>query len=958
MGTFNSSMDLTIEQALFQGINAHNSGNYQEAKKLYKAILQAEPNHPDANHNLGILYAASGKAAKSIPFLTTALNSFPQEPQFWISLTEALIVAKEYQKATTILAQAKLAGIQDNRLSELKTLIPIDTPSESPKSKLGLSYKERREIELAQKRKKRLQKSAPNQDNSNQPEQDEINAVLNLFKTEQWPQAEHHLQELSRKFPNHPFAWQGLAEIFSLTGRKEMALEPLRQLIQITPKNALFHMNLGALLLELGRFVESEECYRKAIGIEPNLEGAHINLGNILQTLGRLEESEACYREAIRITPDFAEIHSNLGNLLKNLGRFEESEASYREAIRIKPSFADAYYNLGNTLKTLNRFQDAEANYRKAIQIKPDYAEAIMNLAVILFELGRIEESEVCYREAILIKPDFIEALSNLGALLNNIGRFEDSEITCRKSINLNPNYAEAHNNLGNTLRSLGRLDESKLCYQQAIGINPNYAEAYSNLGNTFHDLGRLEDSELCYREAIRINPDYAEAHSNLGLLQLDLGKFGEAEASLKEGVRIAPDNPQSYSKFLFLISFLENTSPDIYLNHLYQFRKLISERKKTTFSDWLLEQKPSKLRIGFVSGDLRNHPVGYFIEALCKHINTDRIELVAFSNIHKEDELTSRIRPYFSDWYSIVGMSDDKAAQTIHEAGIHILTDLSGHTAHNRLGVFAYKPSPVQVSWLGYWASTGVAEIDYLIGDPFVTPIGEDHHYSELVWRLPETRFCFTPPSTDVSINTLPYLRNGFLTFGCFNNLLKMTDHVVDVWAKILHKVPNSKLFLKANQLLEQSIAFEVLRRFSLHGIEEDRLLLEGPSPRKDYLERYNQVDIALDPFPYTGGTTTVEALWMGVPVLTKQGNTILSRQGVGIAHNTNQVEWIALSDEEYVAKAVSFASDIKKISELRNSLRSKVLRSPLFDAPKFAGFFEKTVWEMWERYLKNSNV
>ena len=257
-----------------------------------------------------------------------------------------------------------------------------------------------------------------------------------------------------------------------------------------------------------------------------------------------------------------------------------------------------------------------------------------------------------------------------------------------------------------------------------------------------------------------------------------------------------------------------------------------------------------------------------------------------------------------------------------------------------------------MQVSWLGYFATTGVAEIDYLIADPWTLPASEECNFTEKIWRLPETRLCFTPPDEEVSVSPLPALANGYVSFGCFNNLSKMNDAVVALWSRVLHAVPGSRLFLKARQLMEASVRQSIAERFAVHGVDAARLIFEDYTPRGNYLAAYQRIDIALDPFPYPGGTTSVEALWMGVPVLTLAGERFLSRQGVGLLMNAGLPEWIATDPDDYVARAVSHASDLERLAELRRELRQQVLASPIFDAPRFARHFEAALRGMWKAW------
>jgi predicted O-linked N-acetylglucosamine transferase (SPINDLY family) len=368
-------------------------------------------------------------------------------------------------------------------------------------------------------------------------------------------------------------------------------------------------------------------------------------------------------------------------------------------------------------------------------------------------------------------------------------------------------------------------------------------------------------------------------------------------------------------------------------------------------YSYEITKLEAQRLVVGFVSGDLYGHPVGYFLEGVLKEVDRGRLELIAYPTQNKDDDLTARIKPYFSKWNSLVGLSDEEAARRIHEDGVHILIDLAGHTGYNRLPVFAYKPAPVQATWLGYFATTGVKEIDYIIGDPYVTPESEADHFVEKIWALPETYCCFSPPLGAPQVSELPALANGFVTFGCFNNLAKVNERVIALWARVLQAVPGSKLMLKTKALADEAVRRRMTEQFQAQGVEADRLILEGPSPRTELLGAYGRVDIALDPFPYPGGTTSAEALWMGVPVLTKRGDRFLSHVGETIAHNSGQSEWIAQDEAEYVQKAVQFTQDLPSLAARRAQMREKLLQSPLYDAKRFARHFRDAIADMVAR-------
>jgi protein O-GlcNAc transferase len=370
-----------------------------------------------------------------------------------------------------------------------------------------------------------------------------------------------------------------------------------------------------------------------------------------------------------------------------------------------------------------------------------------------------------------------------------------------------------------------------------------------------------------------------------------------------------------------------------------------------TIFSSFHCSHKPDKLKVGLVSGDLCSHPVGYFLENVLSELSKKNIDLIAYTTTPKFDELSARIQPLFSQWKPLYGLTDENAAKLIHNDGIHILIDLSGHTALNRLPVFTWKPAPIQITWLGYFATTGVNEIDYILGDPYVTPTSLESQFTETIYQLPKTRWCFTPPKVDIKISSPPALTNGYVTFGCFNNLTKINEQVISLWIKILAAIPSSYLLLKAKQLNSLSIQSKIINQFTTAGINPERITCEGSEPREKYFAAYQRIDIALDPFPFTGGTTTMESLWMGVPVLTLQGDSLISRQGVGILMNAGFSNWIAKDKDEYLTKAIDFSSDLDQVAIIRSSLREQVLSSPLFDAKQFAKDFEQALRIIWQQ-------
>jgi predicted O-linked N-acetylglucosamine transferase (SPINDLY family) len=438
-------------------------------------------------------------------------------------------------------------------------------------------------------------------------------------------------------------------------------------------------------------------------------------------------------------------------------------------------------------------------------------------------------------------------------------------------------------------------------------------------------------------------------------------GLLSEAIGSFRSAIEVNPLSMEAHGNLLYAMSIDPSAANDAYVCAARAFGSAVARLVGAPFSDWLVsvdDRSSTKLRVGLVSGKLCNNPVGYFLESVLASIDSSKVELVAYVTSARVDELTSRIRPYFAQWESIVGLDRMQAARKIRADRIDILVDLNGHTEGNLLAVFALKPAPVQVSWLGYWASTGVPGMDYILADEASLPHCNQRYFTETVHYLPETRLCFTAPSPVLPINPPPAIRNRFVTFGSFQARTKLTDAVLALWGQILRETPDARLRLASHELDDAASEQEFVDRLRCAGVDVARVSLVGPVPRQEYLASYALVDIVLDTFPYTGGTTTCEALWMGVPTLTQSGGaTMIARQGAAMLACVGLQDWIASDGADYVAKAVAHAADIDGLAVLRRTLRERVTASALFDAPRFARNLEDAFKLMWQ-HKHNSTV
>ena len=651
--------------------------------------------------------------------------------------------------------------------------------------------------------------------------------------------------------------------------------------------------------------------------------------------------------------PDPQEIAALIS--LFSQGKYAQAKASAQAMTTCFPSYAFGWKVLGAVFQQVGNSADALAPMRRAATLSPGDAETYVNLGIALQHLGQLDGAVASYRRALEISPDFASAYNYLGSALKDLGQMDAAVGSYTRALAINPDYAEAHNNLGIALKDLGQVGAAVASYRRALELNPKLAVVHNNLGNVLFDTAELDSAEASYRRALEIYPDYADAHNNLGNVLKDRAALDVAEASFRRAIEIKPDFAAAHSNLLFTRSHQLDFSGAMLLTDSKRYGDLVS-RSARPYSAWRGASDPDKsLRVGLVSGDLRQHPVGNFLEGVLSELAPNaagRVELFGYSNAFQVDIVSERIKTSCRGWHSVVGLSDEALARQIHDDHIDILIDLSGHTAHNRLAMFAWKPAPIQITWLGYAGTTGVSAIDYLIADHWTIPTGEEKDFTENVLRLPETLLCFTPPDTNIQVGTLPALTNGYVTFGSFNNLSKINDRVINLWARVLDAVPNSRLILKTRQLQESSIRKVMAEKFANRGIEIDRLVLAQHVPRAEYLLPHLDVDIALDTFPYTGVTTSIESLWMGVPVLSLAGDRFMSRFGESILQNAALPECIAEDLDDYVSKAIHLSSDLVHLASLRQSLRSQVLSSPLFDAPRFARNFELALREVWKQW------
>jgi len=632
---------------------------------------------------------------------------------------------------------------------------------------------------------------------------------------------------------------------------------------------------------------------------------------------GRLQEAEKLYRLILAQQPEHADALQNLGIIAQQAGRPDIAVDLIRRASVLRPTNAETYSNLGHALKDNGQLDEAIAACRQAIALKADLPEAHSNLGAALARKGQFDEAMAACSRATALRPNLAEAHTILGAALAGKGQFDEAVAAFGRAIALKPSLPEAHNNLGNALRDNGQFDEAIAVYRHAISLRPNYAEAHNNLGIALMDQGRLDEAIDSYRRALELKGDYVEAHSNLILAMHDSPSYG-AQAMAEELRRWNRQHAEPLKKFI---------------------------RPHTNKRD-----PDRRLRIGYLSPDFREHPVGQNLLPLLREYDHGQMEVFCYANVVRPDARTEELRRHADVWRSIVGMSDSQAVELIRQDGIDILVDLALHTGNNRLLVFAHKPAPVQATWLGYCGSTGMDAMDYRLSDPYMDPPDSDLSvYSERTIRLPETYWCYRSTGPTPEPSPSPAAAAGYVTFGCLNNFAKVSRPALDLWAEILQGVARSRLIVHSHPGAHLDAVRE---RFAGMGISPDRLEFPSRQPWPQYVQTYSRIDIVLDPFPWGGGITTCDALWMGVPVVSLMGRTAVGRGGASILSNVGVPELIAQTPQQYAQIATNLAGDLPRLAELRRTLRARMKASPLMDAPRFARNVEATYRQMWRAW------
>lgn len=573
-------------------------------------------------------------------------------------------------------------------------------------------------------------------------------------------------------------------------------------------------------------------------------------------------------------------------------------------------------------------------------------------LGGIFFNNQQYDEAIVNFHKALNLNPNLLHAYNYIGNALQEKKQFVEAITYYQKAIEVNYNDPTAYINLGILYQNTKQYDESIRNFKRVLELHPNLSIAYDYLGTIFAIQGKIEEAYQSCQSSLRLNPKSIVSLVNLGNLIARQGRLGEAEGLYKSAIQEYPHRYESYAGLLMnMLYSLRYDVQTVYSETcriMRRFADPLSASMKKHLNKCIANRK---LRIGYVSPNFNRHPVAYFIESIIALHNREKFEVFCYSDVQISDEITDRIISSTDQWRNIDGISDERADYLIRKDRIDILIDLAGHTANNRMLLFARKPAPVQVSYMGYPGTTGLSTIDYKIVDKYTDPLGTtEKYYSEKLVRLPESFICYQPDKDSPLVDRLPALANGYINFGSFNNIAKISIEVFEIWSKILETLPNACLILKDKILIDQTTCQYVINMFTERGIKRERIILEPWEESPKHLKAYNRIDIALDPFPFNGLTTSCEAMWMGVPVIVLSGIAYASRAGVSLLSNVGLKDLIANTEDEYLHIAVELANDIQRLQRLRTELRNMMINSPLTDAQRFTINLENLYREIWE--------
>ena len=733
--------------------------------------------------------------------------------------------------------------------------------------------------------------------------------------------------------------------------------------------NSDIFYNYGIILYELNNFKEAEIYTKKAIKIKPNFDLAYNNLGNIQRELKKFSEAEIAFLKSTEISPDNNIFYFNLGNIQKYLKKYSEAEISFLKSIKINPNIAEVYNNLGNLFKEIGNYKEAKNYLLLSIKKNPSFAEAYNNFGSVLKELDNNLDAEINFKKAIELKYNYPIAHNNLGTIFLETLRFKEAELSFKKAIELNPKLSLSYSNLGNALMKQGSIEDAKVLYQKAIKLEPYFADAHNNLGNLYKNIGEIDNAKISFQKAIDLKPDFPLAYYNFGLLMVDSGNYNEAIVMFEKAISYKKDYSLAKSELIHTKGLICDWSKRDLINEwiidlgikgssinplsLFYSEDIPSKHLKRAInfhreyfyssSIKLPKNKNSKIHIGYFSADFREHPTMFLINALLKLHDKTKFKVILYSFAPKQDSYTNKAKNLGCIFKDIKKLNEHETVKMARLDKLDIAIDLMGYIEHNRNQIFSLRVAPIQINYLGYPGSLGSKCFDYILGDETIMKKEDQKFYTEKILRIPHSYQCNSYKKDlfekKITRKDFDLPEEGFL-FACFNANKKITPVEFDIWMRLLQKVDKSIIWLyESNQFATENLKKEAEKR----NVSSDRLFFGKRLPFKEHMERYKICDLFLDTFNYNGHTTTSDALWAGLPVLTKQGNSFSSRVSSSFLNCLGINELITKSKKDYEEKALFFSKNNEELLEIKKKLRKSNEKAPFFNSKLFTNNLEK---------------
>ena len=707
-----------------------------------------------------------------------------------------------------------------------------------------------------------------------------------------------------------------------------------------------------------GRLADAEPIYRQVIAEHPDQPDAYHRLGMLACQAGNAQQAVILIDRAIQINPNEWRYHCGRGEVLLAVNQYTGAIAAFERALGLNGDAPEALFRLAVTLHKTEELDRAIAVYQRLLSVNPNLAEVHNHLGSALQSAGRLSEAIAAFRQAVRLQPVNAEALNNLGSALHESGKSDEAIAAYNAALTFRPDSVPLYHNLGNVLATQKRFDEAAAALHRALALDPEFAAGWCSLAKVLSQQGQFDAAVDACRNAVKFDPDSAEAYTMLGGWLKVCGWLNESLDCLKSAAALKPDDSELQSRVIETVHYMSEFDPPALLREAQRFDTLHARRLGRNVARHENNRDPDRrLRIGYISPNFRYTVARYVMFPVLSQQNHEQFEVFCYSDVGSPDDLTERYQALADGWRPITGRGDAEVAELIRADRIDILVDPTMHSGNGHLLVFARKPAPIQLTYGAYPGTTGLNAMDYRFTDPYLDPDREsDRHYAERSIRLPDTYWCFDPFLDDIFPSELPALANNFLTFGCLNNFCKVTDETLAMWGKVLANVPNSRLILHCPDV--GSARRRVLETLGEHDVAAERIEFFSRLPRLDYLRVYHRVDICLDTLPYTGGITSLESFWMGVPVVTRIGWTVVGRHGWSQLCNLGMRELAARDDDEFVSIVTTLADDLPRLADLRRTLRDRLSQSPLMDVPKAVRNIEKAYRQMWHTWLAENST